>query len=181
MPATRRAHRKAAKTRKADRQSPTESATAVPEGTIRCGASGGKWVSVRAANRVQRWVPIASATLHGLRRLTVDDVAHAFRAGKALTFYERGSGEPMWPTSIRGLGKTILHPNGDLLVGKKRYAGWLRSRTPAIRDYTMCLLDGRIIFNPGSKHQMEVAGGLQIDSLNKKIVSSNITNMEAYV
>jgi hypothetical protein len=166
-------------THKATRKGPAESATAVPEGTIRRGNDGGNWVSVRAANRVQRWVPVASATLHGLRRLTVDDVT----AGKPLTFFERGSGEPMWPTSVRGLGKTIFHPNGDLLVGpsKKRHIGWLRTRTPAIRDHTLCLLDGRIVFNPGSKHQMEVAGGLQIDSLNKKLVSSNITNVEGYI
>ena len=191
---------RAQRTTQKGRKGPTESATSVPEGSIRRGNDGGNWVSVRAANRVQRWVPVASATLHGLRRLTVDDVT----AGKPLTFFERGSGEPMWPTSVRGLGKTIFHPNGDLLVGppqrgQKRHTGWLRTRTPTIREGTMCLLDGRIVFNPGSKHQMEVAGGLQIDSLNKKLgpsrrargvinsrcagcfVSSNIMNVEAYI
>lgn len=184
--ATRRAPRRGAKTQKAARKSPTESATSVAVGTIRRGNDGSNWVSVKAATGVQRWVPVVSATLHGLRRLTVDDVAAAHRAGKPLTFFERGSGEPMWPTSARGLGRTIFYPNGDLLVGsphksQKRYANWLRTRTPAIRDRTMCLLDGRIVFNPGSKHQMEVAGGVQIDSLNKKLVSSNITNVESYI
>jgi len=167
------------KTTQKARKSPTESATSVPEGTIKRGNDRQDWVSVRTA--AQRWVPVASATLHGLRRLTVDDVARAFRAGEPLTFFERGGGEPMWPTSSRALGRTILRPNGDLLVGKKRYEGWLRIRTPAIRDNTMCLLDGVIVFNPGSKHQIEVAGGVQIDSLNKKLVSSNIMNVESYV
>ena len=182
-PATRRVprKRKATKTQKAARKSPTESATSVAEGTIRRGNDGSNWVSVKAATGVQRWVPVASATLHGLRRLTVDDVASAFRAGKPLTFFERGGGEPMWPASVRGLGRTLFHPNGDLLVGKKRYAGWLRTRTPGIRDHTMCLLDGLIVFNPGTKDHMEVAGGVQIDSLNKKLVSSNIMNVEAFV
>lgn len=137
-------------------------------------------MSVKAATGVQRWVPVASATLHGLRRLTVDDVARTFRAGKELIFYERG-GESKWPTSVRGLGRTIFRPNGDLLVGKARHIGWLRTRTPAIRDHTFCALDGEIVFYPGSKNPMKVAGGLQIDSLNKKLVSSNITNVESYV
>ena len=163
------------------RKGPTESATAVPEGTIRRGNDKHDWVSVRAANRVQRWVPVISAKLHGLSRLTVDDVARAFRAGKELTFYERGSGEPMWPASVHGLDRTILRPNGDLVVGKKRYHDWLRTRTPAIRDNTMCSLDGMVVFYPDRKPQMEVAGGLQIDSLNKKLVSSNIMNVEAYI
>lgn len=167
------------------RKSPTVSATAVPEGIVQRGNDGQDWVSVRGTNKVQRWVPVISATLHGLRRLTVDDVARAFKSGKELVFYERGS-ENTWPTSVRGLGRTIFRPNGDLLVGpparsQKRHAGWLRTRTPAIQDRTFCMLDGEIVFNPGSRGAMEVAGGLQIDSRNKKLVSSNIMNVEAYI
>jgi hypothetical protein len=168
------------------RKSPTVSATVVTEGTVQRGNDGQDWVSVRGATGVQRWVPVISATLHGLRRLTVDDVARAFRTGKELVFYERGGGESTWPSSVRGMGRTIFRPNGDLLVGpparsQKRHSGWLRTRTPAIHNRMFCLLDGQIVFNPGSKHQMKVAGGVQIDSLNKKLVSSNIMNMESFV
>ena len=44
------------KTRKASRKSPSESATAVPAGTVATGLDGKKWIVVRKGS-VQRWFP----------------------------------------------------------------------------------------------------------------------------
>lgn len=75
----------ATQTRK-KRKSPTESAAAFPEGTIRKGNDGEAWVTKKSVGGIQRWIPYLSAQINGLRPLTVADLAKS--VGKPLMFYE---------------------------------------------------------------------------------------------
>ena len=68
------------------RKAPIESATSLPEGTIK-----GSWVIKKASNGVPRWMKDVSVELNGFRRLTVDRVPD-----KPIMLYVREYGS-MWP------------------------------------------------------------------------------------
>jgi hypothetical protein len=152
------------------RKAPAISATAVPEGTKREGQDGRMWVV-----KTRRWLPIASVELNGYRPLTVDVLRK--NIGKVLTVYEREYGD-MWPKKSEKMFPFRFRPSGDAVQGKKVLKGWLRTQTPPIPDNTLFFIEGEgNLMNPP---KME-PGRLQVDSLDKKRVSSNVTNMEAFV
>ena len=67
------------KTRKV-RKAPIESATSLPEGTIK-----GKWVIKKVTGGSQRWMPITSVELNGFRLFTTDYAAK--HIGKPIILY----------------------------------------------------------------------------------------------
>lgn len=75
-----------ASTKNKTRKAPIESATSLPEGTIK-----GSWVIKKASNGVPRWMKDVSVELNGFRRLTVDRVPD-----KPIMLYVREYGS-MWP------------------------------------------------------------------------------------
>ena len=79
-----RGHKKSIKNK--TRKAPIESATSLPEGTIK-----GSWVIKKASNGVPRWMKDVSVELNGFRRLTVDRVPD-----KPILLYFREYGS-MWP------------------------------------------------------------------------------------
>lgn len=152
---------------KSSRKSPSESATTFPEGSIGEGNDKQKWV-VKKVGKSQRWVPYESAELFGYRALTVSYLAKFI--GKPLKVYEREY-TTLWP----GKSKTKLDsftfiPSGDAgyTKNKKLIEGWLKTQKPAIKDKTSFSIDG-------------LPFSLQVDSINKTLVSSNIMNMETFI
>ena len=87
MPTRTSANANNKKTKKALRPSPSESATSLPEGSIRTGGNGAYWIIVRTNKGVPRWVPEESCELNGWRKLTVDHLAK--HIGKPMEIYER--------------------------------------------------------------------------------------------
>ena len=156
------------------RKSPSESATEFPEGSIRRGNDNQSWVVKRSATS-QRWIPLASTTLFGFKPLTVDYIAK--HVGKPIPLYERDV-QAQWPKSVRGLQKATFTATGAAgPTGGRMVPGWLKTRRPAIKPHTMFTIDGDLV-NKGSTL---VLPGLQVDSVNKTLVSSNITNTEAFI
>jgi hypothetical protein len=161
---------------KTTRKSPTESATSVPEGTIK-----GGWVTKKAVNGVPRWVPETSVELNGFRKFTTDYAAK--HVGSPITLYTREYKE-RWPSATAWSRKedsthVIMQfvPNGDALVGTKRLTGWLKTQKPAIKDRTMFFIDGPVSYMKGAY----IADGMQVDSVSKKLVTTNIMNTETFV
>ena len=163
------------KTRKAGRKSPAESATSVPEGTIK-----GGWVTKKAANGTPRWVPEISVELNGFRKFTTDYAAK--HIGKSIALYtreykEQGPSATAWSRKEDSTHVVMQFvPNGDALAGAKRMTGWLKTQKPAIKDRTMFFIDG-----PLSMKGDYIADGLQVDSINKKLVTTNVMNTETFV
>jgi hypothetical protein len=75
------------KTKKSSRPSPSESATSLPEGSIRRGGNGARWVIVNTSKGIPRWIPVESCELNGWRLLTVDYLGK--NIGKTVEIYER--------------------------------------------------------------------------------------------
>jgi hypothetical protein len=164
------------KTRKAGRKSPVESAASVPEGTIK-----GGWVTKKAANGTQRWVPETSVELNGFRKFTVDYAAK--HIGSPITLYTREFKE-RWPSATAWSRKedathVVMQfvPNGDALAGTKRLAGWLKKQKPAIKDHILFFIDGPVSYMKGGS----IADGMQVDSVGKKLVTTNFMNTETFV
>lgn len=159
------------------RKAPIESATSLPEGTIKQ-----SWVIKRVSNG-PRWIPVVSAELNGFRRLTVDYVAK--HVGRPITLYGREY-KSTWPTKSEWLNPDTSHftakfvPNGDAFSGKTKLNGWLKSRTPEIKKGTHFYVDGPVsICRKGQCD--ETFHGIQVDSNNKKLMSSNFMNQEVFV
>ena len=164
------------KTRKAVRKGPAESATSVPEGTIK-----GGWVTKKASNGVPRWVPETSVELNGFRKFTVDYAAK--HIGKPIALYTREYNDE-WPSANAwSRKKDSTHvvmqfvPNGDALAGTKRLAGWLKTQKPAIKDRTMFFIDGPLSYMKGDY----ITDGMQVDSVGKKIVTTNALSTDTFV
>ena len=156
------------------RKAPAESATSLPEGTLK-----GNYVIKKASNGVPRWVPTVSAELNGFRMLTVDQLV----AGKSITLYVREYNE-MWPKKnawSKPKDSTYFTvkfvPSGDATSGKTKLIGWLKSRKPEIKNGTMFSIDGPLTMN-GDDH---FADGVQVDSIGKKLMSLNFMNQEVFV
>lgn len=156
------------------RKSPSESATEFPEGSIRRGNDKQAWV-VKRRTTSQRWAPVASTTLFGFKPLTVDYLAK--HVGEPISLYERDF-QAQWPKSTRGMQQATFTATGAAgPTGGRMVPGWLKTRKPAIKTNTMFTIDGGLV-NKGSA---TVLPGLQVDSVNKTLVSSNSTNTEAFV
>jgi len=160
------------------RKSPSESATSMREGTIHRGNDGQYWVIKKASNGVPRWMPYLTVELNGFKALTVDYLAK--NIGKEIEIYERGyMGE--WPKQgDRDLMKLRWVANGhaQYLKQKTILENWLTKKKPEIKDRSVfSLLGNGDWYKGGDLSEMS----LQVDSKNKKIVSSNVMNMEAFV
>ena len=160
------------------RPSPSDSATAYPHGTIKMGNDGNKWVIKIGENGIPRWIPYHSAVINGFRALTIDYLSK--NIGKELIIFEREF-KNEWPRPIdSNMYRLRWIPSGDAkyLKNKGILAGWLKTQKPVIKDRTVFLLLGQ---GDWYKDEELTEMPLQVDSKNKKIVSSNIMNMEAFV
>jgi len=160
------------------RKAPIESATSLPEGTIKK-----SWVIKRASNGVPRWIPVVSAELNGFRRLTVDYTAK--HIGRPITLYIREY-KDTWPTKTAWSNSDTTHitakfiPNGNAFSGKIKINEWLRSRKPEIKKGTHFYVDGPVsTCHKGQCH--ESFHGIQVDSTDKKLMSFNFMNQEVFV
>jgi hypothetical protein len=161
------------------RQSPTESATLFPEGTIRKGNNGRHWVVKKTTTGVPRWVLEETVTLHGFQKLTVDCMESMI--GKEMAIYLREYTD-VWPTKTTLEKKPSLRfiPNGDARVRKTIYTNWLHTRSPSIKPGQVFELMGTGFYDMGGKKVFEEMT-LQVDSKNGHIVSPNLMNTEAFV
>jgi hypothetical protein len=86
-----------------------------------------------------------------------------------------------WPKqNDSNLMKLRWMPNGNAqyLKNKQILENWLKTQKPMVKDNTMFMLLGHgDWYKGGDLSEMS----LQVDSKNKKIVSSNVMNMEAFV
>jgi hypothetical protein len=164
------------KTRKT-RPSPTESATAFPEGTIRVGGNKGRWVVTKTVTRVKRWTPYENAALLGYKPLTVDVLCE--NIGTALKVYER----PMkfhadtWPTGPKDFDvRYEITPTGDLTFGGKLRSDWLKTQKPRLPSGAY----GNEVMGTYSSFG-NYKGPIHVDPISKCLVSSNVDNTEAFV
>ena len=167
------------KTRKA-RKAPVESATSLPEGTIK-----GDWVVKKASNGVPRWMPKTSVELNGFKLFTTDIAAK--NIGKPVLLYCREYNDTWpkknaWTKRINATyRKTKFVPNGDALKKKTRLAGWLKTQKPAITKGDSFLLDGPVYDCVGTTCDEYLADGIQVDSLGGKIVSTDLLGTDVFV
>jgi len=174
-------HRKSNKTNKIAKQSkkiirpsPSNSATSLPEGTIRKGGDGARWVITRTSKGVPRWTPITSAEINGVRLLTVNHLAK--NIGTPVVYYSRMY-EETFPTlaDLSKMERSTFTPNGNSQVDKKKtlLEGWLRTQKPAVKPGQFFILLG----DGGADNY----GSMQIDSKQPNQVSDNVMNMEAFI
>jgi hypothetical protein len=166
------------KTRKV-RKAPVESATSLPEGTIK-----GSWVIKKASNGVPRWMPARSVELNGFRLFTVDLAAK--QIGKPVTLFCREYKET-WPSKnawSKRADSTYMKytfvPNGDALKGKTRIPGWLRTRKVAVPKGSHFYLDGPLYEGAMSKSNY-LADSIPVNSGDGKVVSVDLMGTETFV
>jgi hypothetical protein len=165
------------------RKAPTESATSLPEGTMKDG-----FVIKKASNGVPRWVPETSAELNGFRLFTTDYAAK--NIGNPIMLYCREY-QSEWPTKTAWATRktaatyTLMKfvPNGDAIKEKTRILGWLKTQKPAIVPGTHFYVDGAVYeYNSKTREWIFfVDGGLQVDSKGGKLLSLNLMNTEVFV
>jgi len=157
------------KTRKA-RKSPIESATSLPEGTIKKG-----WVIKKASNGVPRWIPDTSVELNGFKLFTVDYAAK--HIGESITLYCREY-DDMWPkrnawSKTEGTYyKLKFVPDGDATKEKTKIEGWLKTQKPAIKKGSHFYINGPV---------SDGLNGVQVNSRNGKTLSVDFMNTEVFV
>ncbi len=158
------------------RPSPAESATSFPEGTIRKGGNRNMWV-VRKMGGVNRWIPVESAEINGIRLLTVDYMKTMI--GKEISIFLREYSDT-WPSTKDF--KTYLRfiPDGNARIGKNKKVleNWLRTKTPSVKK-------GQYFFVTGigtyGKDYTTTVDSLQVSSGSGTVVSPNLMNTEAFV
>jgi hypothetical protein len=161
------------------RKAPQESATSLPEGTIKEG-----WVIKKASNGVHRWIQQEFVELNGFKKFTVNYAAK--HIGEPITLYGREYADK-WPsrTNVWSKGNRFLFtPNGDAGRNKTIIHGWLRTQKPEIKKNTRFYIDGPLYFysNKNIKNDGDfIANGLQVDSHNGQVVSDNLMNSELFV
>ena len=170
-----------------ERKSPNESATLFDVGTMEKGNDGHTWVIMSDKNNNKRWVPYTSVELNGLKALTVDYLAK--NIDKTLKLYDREYGN-QWPDKndwseknkmkkkASGHYTILFKPTGNAILGKKVLKNWLKTQQPPIKDNTYFKVEGYISFD-NDPNNMELLS-FQVDSKNKKIVSSNLINIETF-
>ena len=145
------------------------------------------YIFIATKNKNKRWVPKVSVELNGLKALTVDYLAK--NIDKTLKLYNREYGSQWadkndWSEKnkmkVKDLGyHTILFkPTGNALLGKKVLNNWLKTQQPQIKDNTNFNIEGYISFD-NDPNNMELLS-FQVDTKNKKIVSSNLINIETF-
>jgi hypothetical protein len=148
-----------------------------------------------------KWVAASSnkAVLNGFRKFTVDYAAK--HIGKPLILYTREYGSK-WPardawTKAAGnadntYSRMKFIPNGDAgITGrKKKFVNWLTTRSPPIKEGTHFYVDGGTFFCNNKAQRTSpydcdpdefLADGLQVDSKDKQILSTNLMNTEVFV
>ena len=166
------------KTRKI-RKSPIESATSLPEGTIK-----GDWVIKKALNGVPRWVSKTSVNLNGYKLFTTDDAAK--HIGKTILLYSREFKDswpkkPAWskPEDSTHV-KYKFTPNGDATKEKTKIEGWLKSRKPEIKKGTHFYINGEVYYCDRGKYEY-LTDQLQVNSSDGKTISVNLLNIEMFI
>lgn len=135
------------------RKAPIESATSLPEGTIK-----GSWVIKRASNGVPRWMKDVSVELNGFRRLTVDRVPD-----KPIMLYVREYGN-MWPKRNAWTNpKDETHFTAKFIPTKKGSD------------------DGPVYMCRNGVCEDKIGDGMQVDSKERKLMSLNFMNQEMFV
>lgn len=153
------------------RKSPSESATEFPVGTIKRGNDGNDYVVTKTVTNVSRWTPFVSTKLFGYQPLTVNYLAK--HINKPIKIYECEYSDK-FPTTKTKMYKFTFIPSGNAGVLKRKpLINWLKTQKPPIKDRTVFGIYGSIDSDKDS--------GLQVDSMNKQSVSTNISNMVAYV
>jgi len=167
-----------AKTRKL-RKAPDESATSLPEGTIKSG-----WVIKKASNGVPRWMQSSSVELNGFRLFTTDYAAKHIE--KPITLYAREY-KDMWPKKnawAKPEGSTYVKlkfiASGDAIKQGTKILEWLKTQKPEIKKGTRFSIHGHV-YHCTSKGDDYLTDVLQVDSSNGKIISTNLLNTELYV
>lgn len=88
-------------------------------------------MAVAAKNGVQRWVPYVSATLNGLRVLSLDYLAK--HVWKPIVIYDRSASD-RWPSGIRerDMESYTFIPDGNAQLQSRKtpYKDWLFTRSP---------------------------------------------------
>jgi hypothetical protein len=115
-------------------------------------------VSRKAASGVQRWVPILSAEINGIRLLTLDHISK--NIGKTIHYLE-GEYQSTVPKSFKSDKAKYLRideftPSGDIEINGKVIKNWFATRKPALSDKAMIFV---LSNNPNELP-------LQIDSKN---------------
>ena len=175
-----------------NRPSPSESATLFPVGTIKRGNDKNDYVVVATSTGVQRWVPILNAEINGIRLLTLDYIAK--HIGKTFKYLE-GEYQSQFPKSFKADRSKYLRidtftPNGDIEIKGKIIKDWFKTRQPALPEGfslkenpkglgALSLLPDRTMIFVLSNNPDELP--LQIDSQNKKVASTNVMNMQAWI
>ena len=153
------------KTRKL-RKGPTASATLHHEGTIEWGNDKERWVVKNG-----RWVPYASATLHGYTPLTSKILAKYIN--KPLTVYEKDLYTYTWPKKNSDFDvKYTFTASGDATLKDKVYTNWLKKKTRSVKKNDMFLIDGVMKGFDSSIH---------VGTLPSELISSNLMNTDAFV
>jgi len=167
-----------AKTRKL-RKAPDESATSLPEGTMKSG-----WVIKKASNGVPRWMPSSSVELNGFRLFTTDYAAK--HIGKPIILYTREY-KDIWPKKNAWTKpedstyvKLKFVGNGHAIKGSTKVLDWLKTQKPEIKKGTRFSIDGPV-YQCTSKGDDYLADGLQVDSSNGKIISTDLLGTEVFV
>ena len=172
-----------------ERKSPNESATLFDIGIMKKGNDGHTWVIMSDKNNNKRWIPKVSVELNGLKALTIDYLAK--NINKTIKLYNREYGN-QWANKndwleknkmkVKDLGyHTILFkPTGNAILGKKVLNNWLKTQQPPIKDNTHFNIEGYISFDNDQDIKNMSLSSLQVDSKNKKIVSSNLMNIESF-
>lgn len=169
------------KTRKVkERKAPEESATSLPEGTMKAG-----WVIKKSSNGVPRWMPKKSVELNGFRLFTTDFAAK--NIGKSLILYLREY-QDMWPkknawttSKDSSYYKYKFIPNGDGIKGKTKIENWLKTQKPEIKKGDHFYIDGPVYECIKNNCNNHFSDSLQVDSTGGQFVSSNLMNTEIFV
>ncbi len=152
-----------------------ESATSMPEGTIKAG-----FVIKKASNGVPRWMPTRSVELNGFRLLTVDYVAK--RIGKPIKLYVREYKDVWakkndWTKRVDETHFTATFtPNGDALRETTKLSGWLKTQKPEIKKGSRFSIDGPVY---GKNVTDFIGDGMAADSTG--LMSLNFMNQEVFV
>jgi hypothetical protein len=174
MPTRSRGNANNKKTKKSIRPSPSESATSLPEGSIRKGGSGNRYVVVIAKNGVPRWSPIESVEIKGIRLLTVNHLAK--NIGNPVVYYSRMY-EDKFPTvgDLTKMEKFEFTFNGNIQVNgqKMTLREWFNNEKLASKKGNNISILGE-----GGAGGY---GAMQVDSKHPQHVSDNVMNMEAFV
>jgi hypothetical protein len=159
------------------------------QGTILRGQDNNKWVAkFNSDNNTMEWHEFAKIELDGYRALTVEYIRQ--NIGKEICIYERESKYGKWPSAVDSyLYKLVWTPNGDAMsmVDGIIMRNWLITQNPPILDDTIFLLFG---FGNGhcyssnsnsdcNSEMFEMA--LQVNSKDKKSISSSIDRLDAFV